>query len=89
MAFTVVRTPIVSGNKRGTIMQVTADGAEAALDTGLGYVEGFSLGYKSMTAITYTIYANQGTTSTAANGTLGISGLTSGDEFFIIVYGRS
>lgn len=87
MAFTVTKTPTVFGNKAVVILNVTADGAEASIDTGLKHIEGHVEGYKSMTAITYTIYRNAGSTATAIGGMLGVSGLTSGDEFCIVVFG--
>jgi hypothetical protein len=88
MAWTVTRTPVNFGSLNGSVLKVLTDGAESTIDTGLGVIVGFALGHISMTAITTTIYQNQGTTSTAANGVLGCSGFTSGDEFVITVYGR-
>ena len=87
MAFTVTKTPTVFGNKAVVILNITADGAEAAIETGLSRIEGRVEGYTSMTAITYTIYDNKGTTSTAIGGMLGVSGLTSGDQFCVVVFG--
>jgi len=88
MAFTITRKQTVLGNKRAVLMDVLADGAEANIDTGVDVVEAFSIGVKSMAASTYTMHENVDSSGTASNGYIGTSGLTSGDEFFLIVYGR-
>ena len=88
MAFTVDKVNTVFGNKRVAIMDVTADSAEANLESGLSVIEGYSLGPQSLTTSAFTLNENVDSSGTAANGTLGVSGLTSGDEFFLTVYGR-
>jgi hypothetical protein len=87
MAFTLTRTKTVFGNEGVEHIKVLADGAEATIQTSLRRVDAFALGYISMTAIGYTIHPNVGSTATAALGSLGVSGLTSGDEFYITVFG--
>ena len=87
MAFTLTRTKTVYGNQGVEHIKVLADGAEATITTNLRRVDAFAIGYISMTAITYTIHPNVGSTATAALGSLGVSGLTSGDEFYITVFG--
>lgn len=87
MAFTLTRTKTVFGNEAIEHIKVSADGAEANITTSLRKIDAFAIGYISMTAIGYTIFENKTSTSTAALGTLGVSGLTSGDEFFITVFG--
>jgi len=89
MAFTVSRTKTVFGNYSTVIIQVTADAAEGNIQAGISNVVGFSVGYSSLstgTAIPH-VYANANSTGTASPGTIGISGCTSGDVFFITVYG--
>lgn len=87
MAFTLTRTKTVFGNEGVEHIRVLADGAEATIATSLRKIDAFAIGYISMTAIGYTIHPNVGSTATAALGSLGVSGLTSGDEFFITVFG--
>lgn len=87
MAFTLTRTKTVFGNEGVEHIKVLTDGAEANITTQLRRIDAFAIGYISMTAIGYTIFPNVTSTSTAALGTLGVSGLTSGDEFYITVFG--
>ena len=88
MAFTITRKNSVFGNERVTHVKVLTDGAEANIETGLGFIDSFSLGIKSMATMTFTLSENVDSSGTAANGIMGASGLTSGDEFFLTVYGR-
>lgn len=90
MAFTVTRQRTVFGNMRTVIIDVVADGAEANITAGLSNIVGFSTGIRSLsTGTAYPhIYANKNSSGTAAPGTIGISGITSGDEFFIVAYGK-
>lgn len=88
MAFTVSRKQSVFGNQRVVLMDVTTDGAEDNIDSGLDVIDAFSLGDKSITTSAFTLHENVDSSGTAANGTIGASGLTSGDEFFLIIYGR-
>ncbi len=89
MAFTVTKTPMIIGNKRGVGLDITTDGAEETIETGLSWVEGFTVGIVSANTAPHWIAANSGTTGTAIAGALGLSGFTSGDDLFIMVYGRS
>jgi hypothetical protein len=41
-----------------------------------------------MAATTFTMTENKNSSGTASNGYIGISGVTSGDEFHLVVYGR-
>jgi hypothetical protein len=88
MAFTITREHTVFGNKKAVLMDVVADGAEANIDTGIAVITAFSIGVKSMAASTYTMHENVDSSGTASNGKIGVSGLTSGDDFHLIVYGR-
>lgn len=88
MAWTITRNNSVMGNKRVNLIKILTDGTEANLETGMSVVEGFSLGIKSMATMTFTMEENENSSGTAANGYIGISGVTSGDEFHLVVYGR-
>jgi hypothetical protein len=88
MAWTVsVVDKTVFGNKRVVALSCVADSAEAAVNTGLSIVDYFSAGAVSCTSAPK-IRMNVGSTSTAANGTLGCSGFVSGDIILLTVYGR-
>lgn len=89
MAFTtslLVKT--VMGDKRVHAYRITADAATQAIDTGLDYIDWFSIGHQSMTTGAYKVAINEGAAGTTTLGTMGITGVASGDEMFITVYGR-
>lgn len=89
MAFTVTRTPTVFGNKKVVLLNVTTDGAEGNIETGLGYIEAVTIGqFKSMATGGAAIVKNADSSGTAANGTLGLSGFSANAEVDIVVYGR-
>lgn len=87
MAWSLTRTHSVFGNQRVVMIDVTPDSAEANIETGLDVVTAFSMGIKSLTALAK-LDENVDSSGTAANGTIGASGFTSGDEFFLVCYGR-
>lgn len=88
MAYTITHNKTVFGNKRVNVMKVVADAATQNVETGLGYIDGYTMGPQSIATANPSIIANLGAGATALNGTLGMSGLASGDEMFITVYGR-
>lgn len=88
MAYTVTKQKF-SASKNQMLIEVTADAATQAIETGLAKIDHFSVGYVSMaTIVGVKIVPNKDASGTAANGTLGVSGLTSGDVFYVTVYGR-
>ena len=87
MAYSVTYNKGISGNKRVNILDVTADAATADIETGLNYIEGFEVGIKSITTSFYMMQENQLKAGTTSNGYIGVTGLTSGDEFFLVCYG--
>lgn len=87
MAYTVSRKQSVFGNERVVILAVTADAATQTVETGLKYVDGFSVGNCSG-ASGWKIYANSNASGVLSAGVIGISGAVSGDQAFIVVYGR-
>lgn len=87
MAWSLTKTQTVFGDQRVVMIDVVPDGAEANIETGLGVVTAFSMGIKSLTALA-TLDINVDSSGTADNGTIGASGFTSGDEFFLVCYGR-
>ena len=88
MAYTITRTQTVFGNYRAVMLEIVADAATEAVATGLGKIVGMSYAPKSMTTANIHLYANSGVAGTATNGTIGVTGCTSGDHFFVTVYGN-
>ena len=88
MAYTVAKEHTVFGNKKVALLTVTADGAESNIDTGLSVITGYAIGTASMTSYPYSLKINVNSSGTASLGKIGASGITSGDTFFLIVYGR-
>ncbi len=90
MAWTITKEMTALGNKRVALIDAVSDAAETNLATGLAYVTHYSVGVKSCatgTALPH-VAINKNSSGTAANGTIGISGVTTGDEYFIVAYGR-
>jgi hypothetical protein len=88
MAYTTSFTmKTVLGNERVHGYKITADGATAEIDTGLDVINHFSA-HQNVTSTNVSILPNVLTAATASNGTLAITGATSGDVFFVTVYGR-
>lgn len=89
MAFTVTtEMKTVFGNKRVHGYAVTADAATAEIDTGLDTVDHMQVSIKS--ANTFGAYwaKNVLTAATASYGTISVTGCTSGDDYYVTVYGR-
>jgi len=89
MAFTVTRYHTVFGNKRAVLLNITADGAEDTIATGLNVIEAATVGLPQSMATGFPhVIKNVGSTSTAANGYLGCSGFSAGAQIDVVVYGR-
>jgi hypothetical protein len=89
MAYTVAILKKLSvGNQKCHVLSITADAATQNVDSGLSYIDDFTVGCQSMASTPIKIFANSGAAGTAIAGTLGISGAASGDVFFVRVYGR-
>lgn len=89
MAFTVSRKHSVHGPDRTVHLDITADAATQTVETGLSQVYGFAVGIQSCTTGSLKIYANSNASGVESMGVLGISGVASGDEFYVTVYGAS
>ncbi len=81
----------VIGNQRMLQYNVTADANSGAVATPLGLVESIVFTPISMNTLTITpkFKPNLSAASAAANGSVFMSSCTNGDNFFLIVYGRS
>lgn len=88
MAYTVSRgAPTVFGNKRAIAMRITADQATQTVETGLSVVEWHSVSPVSCTTAALKVHPNSNASGVQSMGVIGISGATSGDIFFVTVYG--
>jgi len=88
MAYSVsVNKKTVFGDQRVHFLSAVADAATQAIITGMQHVNHADLTIKSAaTIVRFSI--NKNASGVSANGTIAISGATSGDEFFITVYGN-
>ena len=88
MAFTLNTTKTVFGNLRVHVIDVTADAATQTIDTGMKVIIGHALGVQSCATMGFKVYANSNASGVQSFGVLGVSGLVSGDEFYVTVFGR-
>lgn len=89
MAFTVtVNKKTVFGDMRVNMFSITADATTQTVDTGFDNIVHMDWSAKSMTTSTVKMHKNIGAEGTALVGCIGISGCTSGDEYYVTVYGN-
>lgn len=77
----------VFGSTRVHVLDVTSDATSGAVDTGLAVVLGASMCPKSMNTGGPIVRVNKNSGATALNGSVMFSATTSGDNFFLVVYG--
>ena len=88
MAFTIgTIDSTVFGNLRVKILSCSVDSASGNIVTGLNVVHGYALGPVSMTSMGFEIKRNTGSGATAINGTINVNSMTTGDVFFLTVFG--
>lgn len=89
MAFTVTKVhDDVHGKSRFQILSCTADAATQTIDTGLDYLYGVSFSPQSMASSPWSITPNEGAGGTALVGQLAVTGVASGDQFYLHIWGR-
>lgn len=88
MAYTVTRYKTVFGDKRTVMMKITADAATQTIETGLNVVEAFSHGKASMNTANQHFAINSNASGVQSMGVIAVTGCTTGDEFYVVVYGR-
>jgi hypothetical protein len=89
MAFTVtLNKKTVFGDTRVHMYDITADAATAEIDTGFDFIDQVHANIKSANSFGPYWARNVLSAATASNGTLSVTGCTSGDSFFVTVYGR-
>lgn len=77
-----------SGNEYIQMWELTSDAAVLEMNTGLSVIHGVILTPASANSANFKYTINVLSGATAANGYLCITGVTSGDRFFMTVYGR-
>jgi hypothetical protein len=88
MAYTVTRYKTVFGNKAAVGMVITADAATQTIETGLKKVEWISIGAVSMNSSNFHCAFNSNASGVQSFGVFAITGLTSGDNLCVTVYGQ-
>jgi hypothetical protein len=89
MAFTVAKIKeSVVGDMRFQILSCTADAATQVIDTGLDYIYGASFAPQSMASSPWSIRVNESAAGTSTVGSIGVTGVASGDVFYLTVWGR-
>jgi hypothetical protein len=80
----------VFGNARMAVLSCVADAASGNVSGGgLGYLFAAALTPVSMATAAPRVKLNSLEAGTAAVGSVGLSGLVSGDVFYLTLYGRS
>lgn len=89
MAFSwTVAKKTVHGDERVFHGTVTADGTAGSVDTGLANINAVTFAPKSMTTmIAAGFRINSLESGTATAGYLAVTGVTSGDEMYVTVFG--
>ncbi len=88
MAWTVTKFKTVFGDKAVVGLKVVADSATSVVASGLKHIDWFSYGPSSMNSSNIHIGVNVTASSAAeSQGTVAVTGCTSGDEFYLTVYG--
>ena len=78
----------VHGSSRVHHYSCVADGVDQEIDTGFNVVDGVSYAPKSMTTALVSISKNLLSSGTASVGYVSVTGIASGDEFYLTVWGH-
>lgn len=86
---TVVKKGLFSvGNKRQANFQVTLAAASGVFDTGLAYVDCILVTPVSAATEGIQVKANLSSSATSVNGRVSINSGASGDDFYVVCYGK-
>lgn len=89
MAYTVTTNKkTVFGDTKVHFLSVTADATTQTIATGLDVIDHIGVTHKSATSGMAKWKINVGAEGTATMGSIGVSAAVSGDEYFVVVYGR-
>jgi hypothetical protein len=70
-------------------VKLVADSATYTCETGLQVINHYTVGWKSLTSLAnVTIAINSNASGVATNGSVGLSGVSSGAEIYLTVLGR-
>ena len=87
MAYTTSLTVKTTfGNQRVQMYKITADAATGDVATGMAHVNHF-VAHQNVTSTNVSVLPNVASAGTASLGNIAITGATSGDVFFLTVYG--
>lgn len=78
----------VHGNESMQVYSCVADAATGTVSTDLGAINHIAFVPRSMTAATESFKINVLPIGTTSAGSVAVTGVTSGDEFYLTVYGR-
>lgn len=78
----------IHGSTRVNHYSCTADAADQEINTGFGFVDGVAYAPISMTTARVFIRKNQLSSGTAAAGYIAVTGIASGDVFYLTVWGH-
>ena len=88
MAFVAtLKERTVLGNKAVQVYECSSTVATGTIATGLKSISWPEVSIISCTAAELAVRINEDASGTAAYGTVAVSNMTSGDDFYIIVYG--
>lgn len=76
------------GNKQALFYSCTADAATGSVVTGFESVDAVAMTPKSMASTVGLTRMNEGVAGTSIAGTVSVTGVTSGDTFYLLVYGH-
>lgn len=89
MAYTVTKAQTTTfGNQRVWQGVVTADATTGVVSFGFQHIYHVQATAKSAASAPNLFSANETATGTESQGDLAITGVASGDDFYLIVYGR-
>lgn len=78
----------VHGSSRVHHYSCVADGADQEIETGFSIVDGVSYAPKSMATALVSVTKNELSSGTASVGYVSVTGIASGDEFYLTIWGH-
>ena len=89
MAWTTTKKfEYAAGNHKVQAWELTADSATLELDTGLSVVDHVAVAPVSMASSPFSVRKNVTSASVASNGAIALTGVTSGDDLYVTVWGH-
>lgn len=89
MAWTTTKTnEYAAGNHKVQHWKLEADSATLELNTGLGVVDHIAVAPGSMASSPWSVRPNVTSAGVASNGYVAVTGVTSGDDVYLTVWGH-